>query len=298
MKFITENDSKWSQIISEELGVKDNAKLGWMSKYAQIHELYEGLQSNATLDGGIYTTPLNTMGMGNPMMPQNVAHTGADFHNPMYKAGSGDVPMSTLTTALEIAAMTIGMELLPVIPMNGPWTMLSYFDTPYAGGKLGRVNETSLDGKGEGAANKPIYIKINHGKIEDKSKLVAGAVVALGDFKGEFIGLSRIDGNIIVKVVDCGDLSIAEAMEAAAGKGIVVGSVNIPAVAEYRAELVSTAADHVQGFSNFFNGSDDPMTRAQNETGVGNTIGVRMFTKMVTAGSFEVTGSVDRKSVV
>ena len=56
-------------------------------------------------------------------------------------------------------------------------------------------------------------------------------------------------------------------------------------------------ADHVQGFANFFDGADDPMTRAQNETGVGNTIGARMFTKMVQMGSYEVTGSVTRQQL-
>ena len=61
-------------------------------------------------------------------------------------------------------------------------------------------------------------------------------------------------------------------------------------------------ADHVQGFSNFFKdaegkGSLDPMTRAQNETGVGNTIGARMFSKLVQMGSYEVTGSVTRQQL-
>ena len=307
---ITENNnSKWSQIIKEELGINDNNKLGWMSKYAQNHEIFESVQTVQNADAGIYATPFNTMGIGNPMMPQGVGYaqgtgignTGADFHNPQYKVGSGDIPMSTLTMSLEVAAMTIGLELVPVIPMNGPWMMMSYFDTPYAGGKLGRLNETALDGKGEGANNKPIYIKINHGKIsaEDKKKLNVKDVVTLGDFKGEFIGFSRIDNGLIVKVVSCKDAnqSIAECMEAAAGQAVKVGAVTMPAEAAYKAELISTFADHVQGFTNFFDGSDEPMSRAQNETGTGNMIGARMFTKMVQAGSYEVTGQVTRQQL-
>ena len=43
---ITENSQKWSQIINEELGVKDSNKLGWMSQYAQNHEIYEAVQAN------------------------------------------------------------------------------------------------------------------------------------------------------------------------------------------------------------------------------------------------------------
>jgi hypothetical protein len=39
------------------------------------------------------------------------------------------------------------------------------------------------------------------------------------------------------------------------------------------------------------------MTRAQNETGTGNTIGARMFTKLVQMGAYEVTGTVTRQQL-
>lgn len=336
---ITENkQNKWAQIIKEELGVQDSGKLGWMSKYAQNHEIYEGLQTGS-VDGGIYATPLNTLGIGNPAMPAGtgfntgngtgIGNTGADFHNHAYKVGSGDIPMSTLTMSLEVAAMTIGLELVPVIPSNGPWAMLQYMDFPYAGGKLGRFNETALDGKGEGAENKPIYIKVS-ASLED----LKAAYTALGDIKigdnvdfvgtghigdkkedatnpesdnaeyklhGTYIGRSRIDNGIIVKVSSAhrADESVnASIAEVFAGNVTVAGSL----LRTPHADVVAAAADHVQEFSNFFGdgagkGSDDPMTRAQNETGVGNTIGARFFTKMVQMGSYEVTGSVTRQQL-
>ena len=310
MNLITENSQKWSQIISEEFGVKDQKKLAWMSQYAQNHEVFESVQTGS-VDGGIYTTPLNTMGIGNPMMPQGVGYnntngsgignTGADFHNPAYKVGSGDIPMSTLTMSLEVAAMTIGLELVPVIPSNGPWAMLSYMDFPYAGGKLGRINETAFDGKGSGVENKPIYIKfLVPGLVyADKATLMAGdKTVVVGKFNGELIGFSRIDNSAIVKVKDCTDenTSIADAF-ADAEKATISGKDFAGAKGSFRADLVAAAADHVQGFTNFFDGSDEPMTRAQNETGVGNTIGARMFTKMVQMGSYEVVGSVTRQQL-
>lgn len=318
MNLITENSQKWSQIISEELGVKDQKKLAWMSQYAQNHELFESVQtSGVRADSGIYTTPLNTLGMGNPMMPMGVAgadgfnangvhgngigNTHADFHNPAYKVGSGDIPMSTLTMSLEVAAMTIGLELVPVIPANGPWAMLSYMDFPYAGGKLGKINETALDGKGVDADNKPIYIKfLVPGLVyADKATLMAGdKKVVVGKFNGELIGFSRIDNSAIVKVKDCTDVdtSIADAF-ADADKAVISGKEFAGSKGSFRADLVAAAADHVQGFTNFFDGGDEPMTRAQNETGVGNTIGARMFTKMVQMGSYEVVGSVTRQQL-
>ena len=320
---ITEDSHKWSQIIKEELGVNDASKLNWMSKYAQNHEIFEGVQAtDARVDGGIYSTPLNTLGLGNPMMPTGVGfdgkgagigNTGADFHNYKYQVGSGDIPMSTLTMALEIAAMTIGLELVPVIPANGPWAMLSYMDFPYAGGKLGRVNETALDGKGAGDSNKPIYIKIS-AALNELSKahgvLVPGTEHTFNSTAGvltaTYIGKSRIDNGIIVKVVkarnvaDNADVSIAEVFSA----DVVLDKAwtskddqKDTILTAPHADLVAAAADHVQGFSNFFDGNDEPMPRAQNETGVGNTIGARMFTKLVQMGSYEVTGSVTRQQV-
>ena len=327
---LTENSQKWSNIIAEELGVKDQNKLSWMSQYAQNHEIYEAVQAGDHA-GGIYSTPLNTLGMGNPMMPQGmgynagghgtgVGNTGADFHNPAYQRGSGDIPMSTLTMSLEVAAMTIGLELVPVIPMNGPWAMLSYMDFPYAGGKLGKINETSLDGKGEKDSNKPIYIKVPYviAYAEGKSKkdIPAGVQVTFENKDGKrlvakFIGFSRIDNSIIVKVVECqdntgkmsADISIADVFAELVSMWKIEGVTGNLTAQAVRADLVAGAADHVQEFSNFFGEdgkgtpSDEPMTRAQNETGVGNTIGARMFTKLVQAGSYEVTGSVTRQQL-
>ena len=305
--FLTENSQKWSNIIAEELGVKDQNKLSWMSQYAQNHEIYEAVQSGDPA-AGIYSTPLNTLGMGNPMLPMGVGYekgagignTGADFHNHSYKTGSGDIPMSTLTMSLEVAAMTIGLELVPVIPASGPWAMLSYMDFPYAGGKLGRINETSLDGKGDDDSNKPIYIKFwVAGANKFATPMEAGDVVKVGGFEGKFIGFSRIDNSVIVKVVKCSSADMSIADEFAVAEKVELGSNEAITVAKgsVRADLVSGAADHVQEFANFARDSKDPMSRAENETGVGNTIGARMFTKLVQMGSYEVTGSVTRQQL-
>ena len=163
---------KWRQMLTENFNVTDQDKLNWVSQYASIHEIHEsqlGINAGNVLNnapqavGPIYTTPLNTTGMGNPYAPGTVATPGFDnpqvpiggtasFYN--QSVGSGDIPVSTLPMALNVALLTIGLELVPVIPAKGPWHMLSYMDFPYAGGKLGRVNETSFDGKGDGNENK------------------------------------------------------------------------------------------------------------------------------------------------
>lgn len=334
---LNETQQRWSNIISEEYGIKDQNKLGWMSQYAQNHEIYEGLQSSGNVSGGIYSTPLNTMGMGNPQMPYATnPTTGAVTGGPVGKAGglfgnqqvgSGDIPMSTLNMALEVAAVTIGLELVPVIPANGPWAMLSYMDFPYAGGKYDKIgNLTSLDGKGPGSENKPIYIKVaasfgdadwktirakqpTYARTSDGTEVATDVTITVGAnvIKGWFIGISRIDAAVILQISSVtngqtGDnlknLSIAEVLTGDAGDLAITGlSANGKIAKGTKAELVATAADHVQGFANFFNGDADPMSRAENETGVGNTIGARMFTKLVQMGSYEVTGSVTRQQL-
>lgn len=307
---LNENVSKWSSIINETLGVDNKqGKLDWMSQYAVNHEIYEGVQQGDPA-GGIYSTPLNTLGMGNPNMPYNAEKPGAPVGLPGGKfgaqvPGSGDIPMSTLTMSLEIAAMTIGLELVPVIPSPGPWAMLSYMDFPYAGGKLGAINETALDGLGEGDSNKPIFVKVSTDRaIQLKAKSLArGTAIVFTNttaskvMNATYIANSRIDNGIIVKVVNCGDAntSIADVFDDKVT--IKLGSDTASEAVEAKVALLSAAADHVQGFANFFDGGPEPMSRAQNETGVGNTMGARMFTRLVTMGSYEVTGAVTRQQL-
>ena len=225
----------WSKMLTEQFGVKDQEKLNWVSEYAAIHEIHEsqiGVNGGAVLPaaggvGPIYSTPLNTLGMGNPLLPGNVPAqnaTPADFYK--QTPGSGDIPVSTLPMALNVALLTIGLELLPVIPAKAPWAMLSYMDFPYAGGKMGLVNETSFDGgvnltkvsKVDHKENKPIYFKVavpvsvlDMKDTEDaksfRSLLVEGAHVyfetAGGIATGKYKTMSMLDGGIIVEVEAC-----------------------------------------------------------------------------------------------
>lgn len=326
----------WEKMLKENFNVTDQNKLNWVSQYAAIHEIHESqlginggqVVTNATTYPGvgpIYTTPLNTLGMGNPAAPSqldpmstapyNAANPQGSFWGQV--PGSGDIPVSTLPMALNIALMTIGLELVPVIPSKGPWAMLTYMDFPYAGGKLGRVNETSFDGIGEGNENKPIYVKIKGlplteitkiRKAMDAGTVKADAEVEVGDFKGTFIALGRMDACPLVKVVECGDKSIREAF--AEAEEVKIGDLTLDLQVEadpdagteavdikVEADFVQTSVDLVDGFANFFDGSKNSMTRAQNETGTGNVIGLRLFSKWIQMGSYEVTGTVTRQQL-
>lgn len=324
--FINENGAEqWRKMLTENFNVTDEQKLNWVSQYAAVHEIHEAqlgvnagnlVPGTATGVGPLYATPLNTTGMGNVYAPGQLPvqnQTAGDFWK--QSVGSGDIPVSTLPMALNVALLTIGLELVPVVPAKGPWQMVSYMDFPYAGGKLGRVNETSFDGKGAGNENKPIYVKVKGLTLAQISTIreamnagtvKAGDAVEVGVFKGTFLDLGRMDACPCAVVVESGNVSLREAF--AAATSVKIGSKTITLTTEgegddakqtqfVEPDFVQTSVDLVDGFANFATGKKEAMTRAENETGTGNTIGLRLFTKWIQVGSYEVTGTVTRQQL-
>ena len=328
--FLTEQNGSqmWQKMLKENFNVSDSEKLNWVSDYAANHEIFEsslGVNGMQTIPnevnggvGPVYATPLNTTGMGNPAapyaanVPGGVPNTLADFG--AQKVGSGEVPLSTLPMALNIALMTIGLELVPVIPTKGPWQLLSYMDNPYAGGKLNVAgNLTSFDGKGKGNENKPLYVKFLAESAsefktlkENKTKYVDGSEKeievtgknAKGEtvtFTGKFKAWGRMDGGLILEVVSCegtdGPAAISELFESKEEKPVVDG------VTLVKVDFAQTMVDFIDGFANFYDGNKRAMTRAENETGTGNTIGLRIFSRWIQVGSYEVTGTVTRQQL-
>ena len=328
---INENNGAqmWSKMITEQFGVKDSEKLNWVSQYAAIHEIHEsslGVQNGTMIPSQgvspLYATPLNTVGMANPAAPSPLSpETTAPGNFYRQSTGSGDVPVSTLPMALNIALMTIGLELVPVIPSKGPWQLLTYMDFPYAGGKLGKNNEVArLDGKGEGRENKPLYFKVKNLNTKgikdfDKSKLVDGETVFVFTadtyaLTGKFKGFGRMDGALLLETVSAvkgsepaSIVEVFDAINAAAAPTVKIGSANATPLVKNafgtygEVDFVQTQVDFVDGFANFANGKKEAMTRAQNETGTGNVIGLRLFSKWVQMGSYEVTGTVTRQQL-
>lgn len=347
---ITENQNKtmWSKMLTEQFHVEDNDKLNWVSDYAQTHAMFEAnLGSHAVATtagvspvtvpagaphggpgvGPMYATPANTLGMGNIAAPSGPhgadgrgsstagINPGAFFNQ---TPGSGDIPVSTLPMALNVALMTIGLELVPTIPTKGPWALLSYMDFPYAGGKMGRRNEIAgLDGVGEGRENKPMYFKVllpgtAIAKLRKHTELKEDALVvfetAAGKVQGLFKAYGRMDGGLLVQVIDAKkddtNISINEAFSGADGLTTFTAA-GTDVMDEFTADekkavsvdFAQTMVDFIDGFANFATGKKEPMTRAENETGTGNTIGLRLFSKWITVGSYEVTGTVTRQQL-
>jgi len=157
----------WAPIISEATGINESSKLAWMSTYCHNHKLYEdaNIMSLSNNPG-----PMNLTGMGAVSFPAGAPANGAADA----AKGSGDKAPTLLPLAMQVAAQTIGLDLVPVVPMAGPMGLLSYLDFTYEGGTVAL------------GATAPTYIKTANGK--------AGL--------DELVGTSRIDGKNIIKIVD------------------------------------------------------------------------------------------------
>ena len=277
----------------------DVAKTPWLAEYAHNHAIFDNATPlfEQTAPGVFLQTPGSLGGfMGNPVAPTaGQTPFGGGVKNSYSDSGSGDKFPSLLPVAIQVAAKTIGFDLVPVIPMDSPVGFLPYLDYLYAGGRTGAGD---FD---------PYLVKIEGAYADDFTNAVAGDAITIsgagaGDFTLHFVGYSRVDGQLIAKVVsDAGTntLSVSLVGNTATINGDVSG--NITGVA-----LVSALENHISGFTSVsdadyaataFTGSYLPatgdvpngMTRENGENSKFRQMGLRMFTKFVEARTDQVS---------
>jgi hypothetical protein len=262
----------WSPIIESATGIQDTSKLAWMSEYCHNHKLYEDA-AIMTLNPG-----MNLGGMGATAFPGQSALTTGPGTGAL---GSGDKAPTLLPLAMQVAAQTIGLDLVPVVPMAGPMGLLSYLDFVYEGGSIGKTG--GADGK-----NAPTYVKGGdgaNGSIQGTTVTESTATVA-GDITE--VGTSRIDGDKIWKIEESGQDLID-----AAGNGISKAS---DLFANGEAQLVAALDDHIRGFSA---GDEDgnPYSREGGESTPDKIMGLSLFSKSVSAETYQVAAAVTREQV-
>ena len=293
----------WKPIL-EGYGV-DVTKTPWLAEYAHNHAIFDNTTPifENTAPGVFFQTPQSLGGfMGNPSAPTSAMtpFTGGAKNSFSADAnGSGDKFPSLLPVAIQVAAKTIGFELVPVIPMDSPVGFLPYLDYLYAGGRTNTGNFDPYMVKLEGlTAN-------SYGPALTPGDAVA---VAGGDFTATFVGFSRVDGTIIIKIVD--DSSAGGGTTAAGeyvGAAITIdGNALVGAAACTAVSLVSALENHISGFTSVsdddyaatpFNGSYLPTTgnvpgsmkREAGENSKFRQMGLRMFTKFVEAETDQVS---------
>ena len=247
----------WSPIIESATGINDAEKLAWMSEYCHNHKLYE--DASGAVNYMQVGTNMNIGGMGATALPNP-----GDFTT----KGSGDKAPTLLPLAMQVAAQTIGLDLVPVIPMAGPMGLLSYLDFVYEGGRLAGVPA------GIGRTVAPTYIKSENGTPVDPTYATALSTP------------SRLDGFTIWKIEAAG-----QAWLNADTTRTIVDLFDGEAV-----ELVKALEDHIPGFSSS-NEVGDPFSRAAGEQTPDNVMGLSLFSKAVEAKTFQVAAAVTREQV-
>jgi len=296
----------WAPLIESKTGIKEQGKLSWLSKYCHYHSLNESFSGNYAQIG---TPPAGNFGglMGNVSTPSNIGIYGTN------NTGSGDKFPSLLPLAIQVAARTIGFDIVSVIPMSGPTGVLTYLDYLYAGG-------------GTGTNDKPLAIKLTIGGTAfgyTTTNYAVGTAFYLGTtatsststaLQLAYVGNSRIDGLPIFNVQNnlTGAPTIAAAITTNAvlstngtTAGVITGAtVSAPT-------LVKALEDHIQGFAGagdtngnawagpYANGSIDAgaMKRGTGESTYFNSMGLQAYTKFVEAKTFQVAASVTTEQI-
>ena len=285
----------WAPIIESKTGITGSEKLGWLSKYCHYHSLNESFNGAYAQIG---VPPAGNLGglMGNVSTPgANLGVYGDQ--------GSGDKFPSLLPLAIQVAARTIGFDIVNVIPMSGPTGVLTYLDYVYAGGNT----DTNI---------KPTLIKLSTSTAFTSSVAVgadytlgaSGATLAL-----KFVGYSRIDGQPIFKVTNADSGNAPTIATAAATAQLVAGltATGASAFGSVTPSLVKALEDHIQGFAGagadntgayagpYANGTADTgaMSRGTGENTYYNSMGLKAYTKFVEAKTFQVAASVTTEQI-
>jgi hypothetical protein len=279
-------------------------KTPWLAEYAHNHAIFDNTAPlfEQTAPGLFFQQPSSLGGyMGAPVAPTSgQTPFSGGVKNSYADSGSGDKFPSLLPVAIQVAAKTIGFDLVPVIPMDSPVGFLPYLDYLYTGG---RVNDSEFE---------PFMVKIVGLTATDFPNAVYGDPVGFSvtATTADFVGFSRVDGNAIIRILtDAGTTnSLATELN---GNTLTIGGGTSAAIAAADVQLVSALENHISGFTSvsdedYWNGSatnstfngpylpntggvPGSMKRDKQELSKFRQMGLRMFTKFVEAEGDQVS---------
>ena len=318
------------QLTNNAVNESNPDKLAWMCEYAHNHTMH----LNEEAVGGVsfpYQTLNNTMGIGNAVPASFAGQTAADQQN-IKSYGSGDKWPSLLPMALQVAARTVGFDLVNTIPFQGPTGVLPFLDYVYAGSKEPYGATPAYNGETANPAigvngKDPAYALYDAPHAfrcklvaEDKKAAIkkivdacdASTFITIGtepnEMKVQYIGLSRLSAEPMFKVMP-GQTGIA--------LGKVFGAENsakikgIDNVTLKGARLISALEDQIQGFTGAGKYDSDrwtgtfqdpnhlyePMDRATGEMQYPRQMNLKVFTKFVSVGTQSVAVAVTQEQV-
>lgn len=318
------------QLTNNAVNESNPDKLAWMCEYAHNHTMH----LNEEAVGGVsfpYQTLNNTMGIGNAVPASFAGQTAADQSN-IKAYGSGDKWPSLLPMALQVAARTVGFDLVNTVPFQGPTGVLPFLDYVYAGSKEPYGATPAYNGE---TANPAIGVNKREPAYElydaphafrckldaaDKKAAIkdivdacdASGFITIGEgdstMKVQYIGLSRLSAEPMFKVMP-GQTNVA--------LGKVFGTANEAAIAGIAdvtlkgARLISALEDQIQGFTGAGKYDSDrwtgtfqdpnhlyePMDRATGEMQYPRQMNLKVFTKFVSVGTQSIAVAVTQEQV-
>ena len=315
----------WTPVL-EGYGANVSAR-PWLVDYAHNHAIFENagslneaLNTTGSAPGLFLQQPGSISSIGaisSPTSSMTPFTAGSKNGYGASVSGSGDKFPSLLPVAIQVAAKTVGFDLVGVVPMDSPVGFLPYLDYVYQGGNTDTQYEPFLV-KLSSALN--TGISVGH--------YIQGDADAAAAFKFQYVGKSRIDGLPILKVVQGGvtDSSTTTVADAVAALDDVTyngtrtdesnaqstGTSALPwegfgGAAGMTVSLVSALENHITGFTSvsdtdyaatsfqgpFLNSSEnlemEGMTRANAESSKFRQMGLRMFTKFIEAKGDQVS---------
>jgi len=295
----------------------------WLVDIAHYHAIFDnaGAVNESTAPGLFYQQPGSVSNMGSisaptsSMTPFSAFGAGTAAKASYASSGSGDKFPSLLPVAIQVAAKTIGFDMVGVVPMDAPVGFLPYLDYVYQGGNTDQEYN-------------PFVVKINGVKGSTVlttggtfSQLISGdtATITVGGdvLTLSFIGFSRVDGTGMWKVISDSSTSGEKSLADYITTGSVFTTATIAGAALVKTytllaantpSLVSALENHISGFTTSSDANyatdawDGPylgttdsqiegMKRETAEVSKFRQMGLKMFTKFVEAKGDQVSVS-------
>tara|TARA_R110000868_G_scaffold13941_2_gene65215 strand:- start:1803 stop:3506 length:1704 start_codon:yes stop_codon:yes gene_type:complete len=316
----------WQPLLEQYGVTKESGKQEWLAEYAHNHAIFDNSTPlfEQTAPGLFFQQPGSVLGMGQAQAPTSgqTPFSNGGVKGSYSDSGSGDKFPSLLPVAIQVAAKTIGFDLVPVVPMDSPVGFLPYLDYLYAGGRTDTDFEPYMV-KLEGiTADDFTTVPTIDGGPAAATLPVSNVIFSASGGKYRFVGFSRVDGQMIIKVLEdanipgqtiVADLTQATNVMSQAGGAVpTAGTIDMTTVT---VSLVSALENHISGFTSVsdenYNDTDftgpyfpdsngsvpDSMTREQSELSRFRQMGLRMFTKFVEAKSDQVSISASVEQI-
>ena len=302
----------WAPIL-KEYGIDESRPglQGWMSEYAHNHASFDnsGMPMFESVTPGLFfQKPGSISYMGAPVAPTPSQFPVGGQHgfSSAANSGSGDKFPSLLPIAIQVAAKTIGFDLVSIIPMDAPVGFIPYLDYVYAGGRTDTEFPSFLIKLSMQDPSTVFTDASTYATVAPGAQFVVDASPSKIYLK--FVGFSRVDGSVVFRVISLNSATINAAF-AAGGllTNVSTGATITLSSSNNLVELVSALENHISGFTSTdetmgdtWNGNYLPemsggtmgipgsMTRAQSENALFRQMGLKMFTKFIEAEGDQV----------